>query len=413
MPKIILEEEKSLTDKGKRNINILEVLRRYGPISRPDISSKVGMNVVTISHYIDDFIKYNFVYEKELDISEGGRRPVLLDLNPKAAYAIGVGLNLRNMVGILVDLKGNIITKTQIERPGASVRDITECIVNITGEILKRSKEYMDKIKGIGIGIAGLVNKKDNSIHWPEKIDNNYTYASVNIPLKDLMEKEFNLPTVIENDATAACFGEKWLSLDPQLENVLYMFSGVGCGIMINGEIYTGTNGCAGETAIHNYKEHNLFNCSLGNPCFLKRWEMDLGIVGDVKKRVMENKSQEDAAKILELANMRIDEVDLNTVFMANHKKNAIAQEALDTAAKRLGIKIAYLVNLLNPQIVIIGGGLEEAGEEFLDKITRVVKEWTFRETSEDLKIIYSQLRENAVAQGSASLVMRHLFAHL
>ncbi|MFA5117138.1 MAG: ROK family protein, partial [Candidatus Omnitrophota bacterium] len=213
MPKIILEEEKSLTDKGKRNINILEVLRRYGPISRPDISSKVGMNVVTISHYIDDFIKYNFVYEKELDISEGGRRPVLLDLNPKAAYAIGVGLNLRNMVGILVDLKGNIITKTQIERPGASVRDITECIVNITGEILKRSKEYMDKIKGIGIGIAGLVNKKDNSIHWPEKIDNNYTYASVNIPLKDLMEKEFNLPTVIENDATAACFGEKWLSL--------------------------------------------------------------------------------------------------------------------------------------------------------------------------------------------------------
>jgi len=413
MHKIVFEEEKYLTDKGKRNINILEVLRRYGPISRPDISSKVGMNVVTISHYIDDFIKYNFVYEKELDISEGGRRPVLLDLNAKAAYAIGVGLNLMNMVGILVDLKGNIITKTQIERPKASVRDITECIVGITGEILKRSRDYMDKIRGIGIGIAGLVNKKDNSIHWPEKLDDNYTYASVNIPLKDLMEKEFNLPTVIENDATAACFGEKWLSLDSQIENVIYMFSGVGCGIIINGEIYTGANGCAGETAIHNYKDSNLFNCSFGNPCFLKRWDLDLGIVSDVKKRISSGQHKEDADKILELADKGPESLDLNAVFMAHLKKNPMAREVLDAAAKRLGIKIAYLVNLLNPQIVVIGGGLEEAGEEFLDKVTKVVKEWTFREISEDLKIIYSQLRENAVAQGAASLVMRQLFAHL
>jgi predicted NBD/HSP70 family sugar kinase len=86
---------------------------------------------------------------------------------------------------------------------------------------------------------------------------------------------------------------------------------------------------------------------------------------------------------------------------------------AMDKAAKRLGIKIAHLVNFLNPEMVVLGGGLEEAGEGFLNKVTAVVKEWAFREVTEDLKIVYSQLRENAVALGAASLVMQRLFAQL
>ena len=120
-----------LNEKEKRNIEILDILRRRGPISRPDISKEMGLNVVTISNYVDDFIKHNLVYEKELDVSEGGRRPVLLDLNPHAGFIVGVGLNLMNMVGLLVDLKGNIVTKTQTARPKASVKEIAECLLEI------------------------------------------------------------------------------------------------------------------------------------------------------------------------------------------------------------------------------------------------------------------------------------------
>jgi len=276
-------QKEEFSEKEKRNIEILEILRRRGPISRPEISKEAGINVVTISNYIDDFIRNNLVYEKELDRSEGGRRPTLLDLNPQGGYCIGVGLNLMNIVGMLVDLKGNIITKTQIARPKPSVKEITECLLEIVREILRRSKEYATQIKGVGIGIAGLINKKDGSIHWPQKMDHYYTYASVDLPLRDLIEREFNLPALIENDATSACFGEHWLGLGMGLKNVIYMFSGVGCGILINGEIYRGTQGYAGEVSIYNYKEQDLFNCAPGNSCFLKRWEIDLGIVQDVK----------------------------------------------------------------------------------------------------------------------------------
>jgi predicted NBD/HSP70 family sugar kinase len=405
-------ENSEFNEKEKRYLSILEILRKRGPISRPEISKEMGINVVTVSNYLDDFIKHNIVYEKELDISEGGRRPVLLDLNPQAGLVIGAGLNLLNTVGLLVDLKGNIITKTQSARPRASVKDIAECLLEIIREVLKRSKDHFSQIKGIGVGLAGLVNKKDGSIHWPQKMDHYYTYASVDLPLKEIIEKEFNLPVLIENDATSACFGEYWFGLEHGYKNIIYMFSGVGCGIMLDGEIYNGAQGYAGEVSIYNYKEEDLFNCSLAHNCFLKRWEADLGITSEVKGMLAKDK--ELAARFFYLVGINdIDGVDLKSVFVAARAKNVIALSSLDNAAKRLGIKVAFLVNLLNPEVVIIGGGLEEAGEDFLNRVRETVKEWSFRETTGELKIVYSQLRENAVSLGAASLVMQRVFTQL
>lgn len=403
-------QKEELTEKERRNIEILEILRRRGPISRPEISKETDINVVTISSYIDNLIRHNLVHETELDASEGGRRPELLDLNPQGGYVIGVGLNLLNMVGVLIDLKGNIIFKTQIERTGVSVGEVAGCLLDIIRQLIKRSKGY--DIQGVGVGIAGIIDKNEGSVCWPERISPNLTnYASVNVRFKDLIEKEFDLPAIIENDATSACFGEYWLHLNSAFKNIIFMFSGVGVGLMINGQIYTGSRGCAGEPSIHNYKEDKLFNCSLGNPCFLKRWETDLGIVDDMKSRLIRDKLA--AAKFLELTSHNLENIDFKSVLVAARAKHDVACAVLSMAAKRLGIKIAYLVNLFNPQIVVIGGGFEETGEDFLNKVSQTVREWAFREITEDLKIVYSQLRENAVALGAASLVVQKLFAQL
>jgi predicted NBD/HSP70 family sugar kinase len=316
-----------------------------------------------------------------------------------------------NMVGLLVNLKGNIITKTQIARPQTSVKEVSECLLEIVREILRRSKGYADNIKGIGIGVAGLINKKDSSIHWPQKMDNYYTYASVDLSLKSLMEKEFNLPTLIENDATSACFGEHWLDLKDGYKNVLYMFSGVGCGMMINGELYRGSQGYAGEVSVYNYREQESLACSDNQPCLVKRWDMDLGVVNDVKTTLLRSKEQAD--EFFRITSTKPEDADLKSIFIASRANNEVAVLALDKAAKRLGIKIAYLVNLLNPQIVVIGGGFEESGENFLNKVRSTVMDWAFRESTKDLKIVYSQLRENAVAMGAASLVLERVFAQL
>jgi predicted NBD/HSP70 family sugar kinase len=406
-----LKDTETLTEKQRRNLLIIDTIRRYGPISRPQISEKLGVNVVTISNYIDDFLRRNLIIETEFDVSEGGRRPLLLDLNPEAGYSIGVGINLTHIVGLLIDIKGNIIYKVSSDITGIASTEIVSKILEVIRMVLKRSKNYSDKIKGVGIGIAGLINKKTGSIRWPQRIKDGYDYISVDIPLREMVEREFDLPALIDNDATCACFGEIWYEKALEWNNILYMFSGVGCGIMFDGKIYRGSSGYAGEVSIHSYKEKDSFKCELGNPCFLKRWEYDLGILEDLKKR-LSNKNNY-TQQILGLAENKIENIDLRTIFTAHQLKNPLVEEILKLAARRLGIKISFLVNLLNPEVVIIGGGWEEAGEEFLKEVIQTVKEWAFREVTENLKIVYSKLKDNASAYGAAALMMERFFAYV
>jgi len=99
----------NLSERGRKNLFILDAIRRRGPISKTDISSLIGLNVVTVSNYVDEFLRHKIVFEKEYDISKGGRRPLLLDLNPEAGYAIGIGANLLNTIGVLTDLAGRVL----------------------------------------------------------------------------------------------------------------------------------------------------------------------------------------------------------------------------------------------------------------------------------------------------------------
>lgn len=398
-----------MNERERRNLMILETIRRSGPISKTDISSRAGLNVVTVSNYIENFLKSRLVFEKEFDVSAGGRRPVLLDLNSQSSLAVGVGLNLSSMVGLVTDLSGNILYRVEKERPEAPVKEIVNLLVETIRELLDKAANESTKIKGICIGIAGIINQKTGTIRWPEKVsDSSCIYASVYLPLKEIVEKEFNIPCIIENDATVACFAEQWLSLEPEIKDVIYMFSGVGCGIMINRQIYRGFTGGAGEVSIDNVKENGLFNCEFASPCFMKRWDADLGLIKDANNRLAWRNVK---SKILELAENDIKNIKLKHIFQACKDGDEIATDLIKLAAKRLGIKIAYLVNLLNPEVVIIGGGIEDAGSKFLDMIKQTVSEWAFEEMANSVKIIPSKLNDNSVALGAASLVVRHIFA--
>ena len=402
------------TEREKRNLAILEILRRFGPITRPEISRALGLNIVTVSNYIEEFISKSLVFEKEFDISEGGRRPILLDLNPESGLVIGVGVNLLNIVGALVDLKGRIVARSSLERKDVGVKNVVNYIIEAITQTLNKSKENHGKIKGIGIGIAGLVNKKDGSVRWPEKVGNRYDYASVFVPLKNIVEREFSYPVLLENDATAACFGEQWLDLEPGIKNAIYMFSGVGCGIIINGEIYTGASGSAGEVSIYNPKEEAPFSCPAGNPCFLKRWEIDFGMLNEARIRITQPRdAQSIGRRLLELSENSLEELKLKHIFQAAKENDPLAVELLGRAAEQLGIKLAFLVNLLNPEVVIIGGGLEEAGDIFLNTVRSAVNAWAFEEMASSARIVYSTLGENSVSLGAASLVMRQVFSQI
>ncbi|MDP3787340.1 MAG: ROK family transcriptional regulator [Candidatus Omnitrophota bacterium] len=395
--------DKILSDKQRKNLSILELVIKRGPISRTDISRLTGLNIVTVSNYINEFIEKELVIEKGFDVSTGGRRPTLVELNSKFGYIIGVGLTALNIVGILVDSKMQVICEVKKERPAENSEAVIDKLVETVEEVLSKSKVDASKIKGLGLGIPGVIDEEGQTIRWLGSMGLSMVSIS-GVSLKDIFEKEFDIPTLVEHDAACGVFGERWFGFEADIKDMIYMHTGVGCGLIINGQIYRGSTGSAGELGIFNPAEANeeerrRESVNLGT------WELDLGVIYQAKKALKEGAK----SRIFELAGNDPDKIDLSSVIEASKAGDKLANELLETAGRQLGRKISFLVNLLNPEVVVIGGGIEQAGAVFMDSIKRTIHYWSREENIRNLRIVPSRLGGNAVAMGAVCLVLQRI----
>jgi predicted NBD/HSP70 family sugar kinase len=391
--------ESTLSDHERKNLAILEVIRRGKTISRTDISRLTGLNIVTVSNYINDYITKGLIVERGYDSSTGGRRPTIIELNPTYTHVIGVELGLKNIKAVLTDLEANIIATSRKDRPREDAESIINCITSVVDEVIKTSKLEKSKIKGICVAASGLVDKEAGTVH------STLGTTSVFLPINLSLERKFDINTFIENDATAAAYGEWALSLDLDTKVMLYMYSGVGCGIVINGEVFRGATGVAGETSLKDHLEPT--DLWIGKLSALGPWASHLGIPDEIKTRI---KAGADS-KVAKMVSSLDSDIPLDAIFKAAKENDKVAIEAIEMAGNTLGIRIAFLVNLLNPDVVVIGGGIEQAGSVLLDAVRRGVKKWAFEEMGEVVKIIPARLGENSVSLGAATLVIRNIFS--
>ncbi|MCM8781775.1 MAG: ROK family transcriptional regulator [Candidatus Omnitrophica bacterium] len=389
-----------LSDHERKNLAILESIRRGKTISRTDVSRITGLNIVTVSNYINAYIKKGLIIERGYDSSTGGRRPTIVELNSTYTYVIGVELGIKVIRTVLTDLEANIIASIKQERPKGDAESIINCIMGSIEETIKVSKLDKSKIKGICVAASGLVDKEAGTVH------STVGTVSVFLPINLTLERKFGIETFIENDATAAAYGEWALSLDLDTKVMLYMFSGVGCGIVINGEIFRGATGIAGEPSLKDHLEPT--DLWIGKLSALGPWAAHLGIPDDVKEHI----NQGEESKISKMAG-KADDITLDTVFEAAKEGDKLALNAIEKAGTTLGIRIAFLVNLLNPDVVVVGGGIEQAGSMLLDAVRRAVKRWAFEEMAEVVKIIPARLGDNSVSLGAATLVIRNVFSKI
>ncbi len=401
-----------LSDRERKNLSILDIIRRKGPISRTDISRYTGLNIVTVSHYVDNYVKRGLVFEKGCDISSGGRKPTLVELNYKAFFIVGIDVGPEYIVGAITDLAANVIAKVKKPRPEKQMDEVMAKTIELVRELMSKAGSEVDpsKIKGLGIGISGIIDKRADVVHDTDSIRGatSGSYGSV----KSIIEREFGVPTFVGNDATVAAYGERWLGLEQDVNNVLYFYSDVGCGIIIKGDIYTGAGGSAGEMQLNltNPEADELkLSKEKGICIFRPVGGVDCGITRNAKGLIKEGAQ----TKISELVNGKLDNIDTQVVIKAAKLGDKVALELIENAAVNLGIKIAYFVNVFNPEVVIIGGGLEEAGEFLLSKIRKTVKTYAFEEPASLVKIVPARLSDNAVSLGASLLVMRELFAEI
>lgn len=392
-------DEHSLTERERKNVAILEAIKRYGPISRTDISKLTKLNIVTVSNYVNNFIEHGIVIEKGLDISSGGRRPTIVVLNPKAAYVVGVDLGVFHVSTVLADLEGAIVAQAKTARP----KDTADSVVKVIGEeiekLIQSSGVDPKKIRGIQIGASGVIDREVGTIRCTEGV------ASIYVPVTALLQDRFKVGVKLEHDVTTAAYGEWSLGAGNDVDIMLFMYSGVGCGMIINGEIYHGISGTAGEVSL---KDHlDIGDVWIGNISALKPWPAHLGIPDDAREAIEKGST----SRILELAGGKPEAITMQTVFEALRLGDKLAAEVVQRAGERLGVRIAFLINLLNPGAIVIGGGVEAAGPVLIEAVKKMIRACSFEEMANAVKVVPARLGENSVALGAASLVIRDVFA--
>jgi len=375
----------TLNDKERKNLTILELIRKSGAISRTDISKTADINIVSISNYVKNYIDKKLILEKGFDVSSGGRRPELVELNRRENYFLGVDVNSVGLIAAMTDIAIASVGKVKTPKPKGTAKDLAGGIIESVNRLIDTSGVEKAKIRAIGIGASG----------------NNL------LQIADEVEKTFGVETFIGSDAACAALAEKRLNPQADVEDLLYMYSDVGCGIIVKGDIYFGAGGSAGEMVSFNERiskdEENAF---FRDSQYLRPWCIDLGIIQSAKREIAKGVG----TKIVALADGNIENVTKQVVIEAARQNDEIALDILKSAGLNLGIRTAYLVNLFDPGAVVIGGSIEKAGELILEPIRSAVKKFTFNRKSDLVKIIPSVLGEDAVSLGAAALAIREIF---
>ena len=395
-----------LSEREEKNIAILELIRRKGPITRTEISQGTGLNIVTVSNYVAHYIDKGMVVEKGLDISTGGRKPTLVELSPKKALTVGIDLGAivnhdMTMVGVVADLAGNVERREVQSRAKLSVEGMLAAAPGLLDTLLADVDRA--RMAGIAIGVAGVLDESAGTIRDTSIGGIRTSYMA----LRDDLEAKWGVPVFIGHNATLAALGEMRLGLAKEAANLVYFYGDISCGLMVNGSLYWGSGGSAGQLGIARPMEDDALSWE-------KSWQYlrpsggDLGIPERARKLLNEGVAPE--SKLLALTGGRPEAITLDLVIQAARDADALARELIEHGAINLGVRIAYLVNLFNPEVVVLGGGVERAGALLLEPVFRTVRRWAFEEPGSQVDLVPAQLGANAVALGAASLVAREVF---
>ncbi|MFA6636439.1 MAG: ROK family protein [Candidatus Omnitrophota bacterium] len=413
-----LARETRLSEKERRNLEILDAIRRGGEISRADISKLTDLNIVTVSNYVGKYIKNKLVFETGLDISTGGRRPELLKLNRQHGYSLGIDLGAPHLTidsslrAVVMDLSGAIVARKSVKKEYCSFEKMTEKVMDLAGDIVDSLGINSQDVKGIGVGIWGVMDRYKGTVRYAVENEQIVSYMG----LLNQLEMRFGVPAVIEHDATLAAFGERWsgLGAGSTADNLIFMCSDSSCGLVVRGELYYGASKSAGELNLnppYSGGDEKPVNCweTYEKGCCMRSRGIDLGVQSSARE--LAKKSPDEARAILEKAGGDIEKVDLDSVIAASEDGDMPATRILEEAGSYLGAKMSFLINLFNPEVVIVGRGIEKTGDIFFSAVRRSVKRWAYDETVKIVKILPTSLGEEVVAVGAAGLVIQDFFA--
>ncbi|MDF2882431.1 MAG: hypothetical protein K0R54_2988 [Clostridiaceae bacterium] len=311
-------------------------------------------------------------------------------------FVIGIDLGGTKICGAIADIKGNVINKYIIPtNANQGEQTVLQRIMSVIDKLIEESGEGLEKIKAIGIGSPGPLDPKKGMI-----------ITTPNLPFKNFklvepIKNKYNIPTFLDNDANVAAIGEYMLGAGKGTENMVYITvsTGIGGGAIINGKIYRGNTFNALEVG-HMTIVPDGPKCNCGNHGCVEALASGTAIGRQAMEHI---KNEEDTSLV------NYEKVTAAEVFIEAAKGDALSQKILDKSLEYLGIGVANLITILDPEVFVIGGGVSNGGSIVFEKVQQVVNQRCFQVMSENCRIVPAMLGNDAGVIGAVSLAIMEI----
>lgn len=370
-------------------------LIRFSPsgISRIELSRELGLTRAAVTAIVGDLIKAGLVRETNGQSSRG-RRSIALEINPQGGLVVGVDIGATHVTLLLADYLAHVVDEVE------SSLDIFQgplvCLPFVDQFLRSWLNELgvdLDQITAIGVGVPGPIVTDAGMVSGPPIMPGWDLF-----PIREWLEKAWGCPVMLGNDAEFGALGEWAFGAGRGVDNLVYIKvgTGIGAGLMIDGQIYRGTTGCAGEIG-HVTIEENGPLCTCGNRGCLEALAGGRAIA---TKAIFAIKT---GARTTLSELPTVEAISAMDVIAAARKGDHLSQKLVQEAGYYLGTALANLINLFNPTKIVIGGGVAQVGDLLLEPVRKVAKQRSLKVASQAVAITSAVLGRRSSAMGAVA----------
>ncbi|MDD2244006.1 MAG: ROK family transcriptional regulator [Dysgonamonadaceae bacterium] len=391
------------SDNNPKNIqirkNIINHFVTEGNDTIAELAKLLDLSVPTVTKFISELTENGFLMEYGKIQTNGGRHPLLYGLNPSSVYFVGADMTRHHLSIALMNFRGDIVSHQMgIQYTFENTPESFDTLCGHIQDFIDKTGSLKDKVYNINLNISGRVNPESG-----------YSYSHFFFseePISKILSRKLNIKVGIDNDTRAMAYGEYMSGVVESQKNVIFINIswGLGVGIIVDGKLYYGKSGFSGEFG-HFPAFDNEIICHCGKKGCLETEASGLAIHRKVLERI-----QNGEASILTEHVKDLNKLTLTDIIKATNMEDPLCIEIIEEIGTKLGRYVAGLINLFNPELVVLGGQVAEAEGFILLPIRSAVRKYSLNLVNKDTQIVLSKLKNKAGIVGACMVARSRLF---
>ena len=372
---------------------VVRTIYDHGPISRADVARRTGLTRTSVSDVVDQLLATGLAQEIGRGRSTGGKAPILVQVPDEARYLVGIEVGDRALVGVVINLRGEVRQRAEIALDGRDGDLALERLDRLIEDLLTEDRPIL----GIGIGTPGLVDPSTGTVRWAVNLDWR------DLALAERLSARWSLPVYVANDSQAAAIGEHTFGGHGATSSMVVIKAGrgIGAGIVIEGRLYAGEGLGAGEIG-HTAIADNARPCRCGSTGCLETLASTRAVVQ--RARELAPLAQDSSLH----HEARRDDLNLDHVRRAFEAEDGLATEIVTEAARHLGRTIGALIGTLSIRRVLLVGEMTAFGDPWLAAVRDEAQRSALALLADETRIEIGRLETDLVPLGAAALLMTH-----